>query len=113
MGDRKRPFIHCRNGMPRNPSAQRSASPQRAAARPAPVGVRLRVQALHALNRRLDRLALTQQQTAQLLGLAQPQVSRLRRGLTAGFSLERLLDLAARTGLGVRLTLARPYRKPQ
>ncbi len=81
------------------------------AKRPAlPLSARLRAQVAAALVERIEQLGMTQKDTAALLGIAQPQVSNLKNGRTAGFSLDRLIDLAGRAGLSVRLTLARPYR---
>lgn len=81
------------------------------ARRPAlPLSAQLRAQVAEAIVERIEQLGMTQKDTAALLGVAQPQVSNLKNGRTAGFSLDRLIDLAGRAGLSVRLTLARPYR---
>ena len=72
---------------------------------------RLRAQALAALVRRLAQLGLKQKEAAMLLRVAQPQISALVNGRAANFSLDRLVDLAERAGLSVRLTVTRPYRR--
>lgn len=80
------------------------------ARRPAPTpSAQLRLQVAAALAQRLARLATTQQEAAALLGVTQPQVSNLLNGRIDGYSLDRLVDLAARAGLNVRLSLTRPY----
>ena len=58
----------------------------------------------------------TQCDAASLLGLRQPQVSRLRRGVTDGFSVDRLLRLIASQGYHVELRLTameRPFGNPR
>jgi predicted XRE-type DNA-binding protein len=47
----------------------------------------------YALNRVVERRALTQAAAATLLGLSQPKVSALRHYKLAGFSVERLMNL--------------------
>ena len=80
------------------------------ARRPAPtLSAQLRLHVAAALSRRLAKMAATQQEAAALLGVTQPQVSNLLNGRIEGYSLDRLVDLAARTGLNVRISLTRPY----
>ena len=71
----------------------------------------MRAQVLSAIAERLLQLGLTQKQAAEQLGLAQPQVSALMNEKSEGFSLDRLIDVAVRTGLSVRLSVTRPYKR--
>ena len=80
--------------------------------RPAvPTSAQMRAQVLAAIAGRLAQLGLTQKEAAVQLGLAQPQVSALMNLKSEGFSLDRLIDVASRAGLSVRLAIARPYRR--
>jgi len=80
--------------------------------RPAvPTSAQMRAQVLEAIAERLMQLGLTQKQAATQLGLAQPQVSALMNEKSEGFSLDRLIDVAVRTGLSVRLSVTRPYKR--
>lgn len=76
-----------------------------------PTSTQMRAQVLDAIAERLTQLGLTQKQAAVQLGLAQPQISALMNRKSAGFSLDRLIDVAVRTGLSVRLSVTRPYRR--
>ncbi|MSP95903.1 MAG: helix-turn-helix domain-containing protein [Betaproteobacteria bacterium] len=83
-----------------------------ASRRPAvPTSAQMRTQVLAAIAERLVQLGLTQKQAAARLGLAQPQISALINARSAGFSLDRLIDVAVRAGLSVRLSVTRPYRR--
>lgn len=80
--------------------------------RPAlPTSALMRAQVLASIAERLARLGLTQKEAALRLGLAQPQVSALINQRSEGFSLDRLIDVAVRAGLSVRLSVTRPYRR--
>jgi len=80
--------------------------------RPAvPTSAQMRAQVLAAIAERLSQCGLTQKQAAAQLGLAQPQVSALMNEKSEGFSLDRLIDVAVRTGLTVRLSVTRPYKR--
>ncbi len=80
--------------------------------RPTPPTIaQMRTQVLDAIAERLALGGLTQKQAAAQLGLAQPQVSALMNRKSEGFSLDRLIDIAVRAGLSVRLSVARPYRR--
>ena len=50
----------------------------------------------------------TQATAAKRLGLTQPRMNDLLRGRIAKFSLDALLDIAARAGLTVRVDIRRP-----
>jgi predicted XRE-type DNA-binding protein len=58
---------------------------------------------------------LTQSQAAKLIGIAQPDVSRLMRGNFDGFSYERLFNLLNALGENVRIVVsdAKPRTKPK
>lgn len=76
-----------------------------------PTSAQMRTQVLDAIAERLALGGLTQKEAAARLGLAQPQVSALMNRKSEGFSLDRLIDIAVRAGLSVRLSVARPYRR--
>lgn len=76
-----------------------------------PTSAQMRAQVLAAIAERLAQLGLTQKEAAIRLGLAQPQVSALINERSEGFSLDRLIDVAVRAGLSVRLSVTRPYRR--
>jgi predicted XRE-type DNA-binding protein len=71
----------------------------------------MRAQVLSAIAERLSQAGLTQKEVAAQLGLAQPQVSALMNEKADGFSLDRLIDVAVRAGLSVRLSVTRPYKR--
>jgi predicted XRE-type DNA-binding protein len=48
---------------------------------------------------------MSQQEAAKLLGVTQPRVSELVRGKINFFALDKLVNMAARAGLGVKLTV--------
>jgi predicted XRE-type DNA-binding protein len=50
---------------------------------------------------------MSQQEAAALLGVTQPRVSELVRGKINFFALDKLVNMAARAGLGVTLTVQR------
>lgn len=54
---------------------------------------------------------LTQIQAAKLLGLSQPDVSRLLRGQFRDYSVERLLRLLMALGRDVDIVIRRPNRR--
>jgi predicted XRE-type DNA-binding protein len=74
----------------------------------------LKQQLLKAVQTRIERVrakeGLTQAQAAEMLGMTQPRLSALVQGHLELFSLEALIDIAAKLGLSVRLSIARPYR---
>ena len=80
--------------------------------RPAvPTSAQMRAKVLSAIAERLTQAGLTQKEVATQLGLAQPQVSALMNEKSDGFSLDRLIDVAVRAGLSVRLSVTRPYKR--
>ena len=76
-----------------------------------PPSAQMRAQILTAIAERLAHLGLTQKEAATLLGLAQPQISALMNERSEGFSLDRLVDIAVRAGMSVRLAVTRPYKR--
>jgi predicted XRE-type DNA-binding protein len=74
----------------------------------------LKQQLLKSVQGRIERVrakeGLTQAQAAEMLGMTQPRLSALVQGHLELFSLEALIDVAAKLGLSVRLSIARPYR---
>jgi predicted XRE-type DNA-binding protein len=76
-----------------------------------PTSAQMRAQVLSAIAERISQGGLTQKEVATQLGLAQPQVSALMNEKSDGFSLDRLVDVAVRAGLSVRLSVTRPYKR--
>jgi predicted XRE-type DNA-binding protein len=67
--------------------------------------LRARSELMIALQERLRANKLTQAQAAKLLGVTQPRVSDLMRGKIDLFSLETLIDMLARAGARVKLSV--------
>jgi predicted XRE-type DNA-binding protein len=66
----------------------------------------LRVELMVQLRDQLHKQGLTQAQAAKQLGVTQPRVSALLKGVWKDFSVDMLLTLASRLGMQPRLTLA-------
>jgi len=62
-----------------------------------------------AIAREIESRGLTQAEAAELLGVAQPDISNLRRGRLAGYSIERLTRLLNALGQDVEIRI-RPAR---
>lgn len=58
----------------------------------------------------IERRGLTQIEAATLLGIGQPNVSRLLRGQLGGFSYERLLKFLNLLGCNIEIIIRRPGR---
>lgn len=69
----------------------------------------LRAQLRERILSRILELKLKDVEAAAQLGLSAGQMSRLRAGEDI-FSLDRLIDAAARIGFSVRMSATRPYR---
>ena len=69
---------------------------------------RLRVQLRERILARIAELKLMDFEAAEQLGLSTGQMSRLRQGEDI-FTLDRLIDAAARIGITVRMSATRPY----
>jgi len=65
----------------------------------------LRAEVMIRLTERLKSEGWTQAEAARRLGVTQPRVSKLTKGVWRDFSLDMLLTLAARAGLHPRLRL--------
>lgn len=57
-----------------------------------------------------DQEELAQVQMAALLGITQPRLNALLNNHGELFSLEALIEIAAKLELNVRLSISRPYR---
>lgn len=66
----------------------------------------LRAEVMIRIERHLKAQGWTQAEAAKRLGITQPRVSRLTKGVWQDFSLDMLLTLAARAGLKAQLHLA-------
>src|SRR5262245_50852901 len=70
----------------------------------------LRAKLLSALQQAIARKRIPQRKAARLLGISQPRVSNLLRGRIDLFSTDALVDLLARLGIEVQLSL-KPTKK--
>lgn len=61
---------------------------------------------LIALEQKVRSWGVTQAEAARRLGVTQPRLNDLLRGRIANFSLDALVELAAKAGLSVRLNIA-------
>ena len=52
----------------------------------------------------------TQMRAAEMLGVSQPRISELRRGHIERFTIDALVNMLARAGVRVRISLARKRR---
>ena len=66
----------------------------------------LRAEVMIRIEQRLKSQGWTQLEAARRLGITQPRVSKLIKGVWQDFSLDMLLTLAARAGMRPRLRLA-------
>jgi len=63
----------------------------------------LRAELMRALARHIERAGITQAEAARRLGVSQPRVSDLVRGRIERFTIDRLVNMAARAGLETRI----------
>jgi predicted XRE-type DNA-binding protein len=61
-----------------------------------------------AIREVVDKWKVTQVEAAKRLGITQPRLNDLVRGRIDKFSLDALMNLAARAGLSVRVKVVRP-----
>ncbi len=61
-----------------------------------------------AIREVVDGWKVTQAEAAERLGITQPRLNDLLRGRLDKFSLDALMNLAARAGLSVRVKVVRP-----
>jgi predicted XRE-type DNA-binding protein len=71
-------------------------------------GMKARAQMMTAIRETVEAWGVTQAVAAKRLGLTQPRMNDLIRGRVSKFSLDALLNIAARAGLAVRLKVVRP-----
>ena len=67
--------------------------------------MRLRAELMMAIEREVRGWGSTQAEAARRLGVTQPRLNDLLRGKITKFSLDALVELAARAGMEVRLAL--------
>lgn len=72
--------------------------------------LRVRADLMMALEKLIKHRRLTQAQAAKLFGVTQPRVSDLVRGRLHRFSIDALVDMLARAGVRVQLSVGRASR---
>ena len=72
--------------------------------------LRLRKELVLAIKAKIAQLELDREQAAELLQVDKARISELQAGRAERFRLDRLVVLAERAGLNVRLRATRPYR---
>jgi predicted XRE-type DNA-binding protein len=75
--------------------------------------LRLRAELMTRIRRLIEGRRLTQVAAARLFGVTQPRVSDLVRGKIDLFSIDTLVDMLARAGVRVRLTIQRRPSPPK
>jgi predicted XRE-type DNA-binding protein len=70
--------------------------------------MKARAEMMIAIRETVGTWGVTQAVAAKRLGLTQPRMNDLIRGRINKFSLDALMNLAARAGLGVRVEIIRP-----
>jgi predicted XRE-type DNA-binding protein len=70
--------------------------------------MKARSDVLIAIRKVVDGWNVTQAEAAKRLGINQPRINDLLRGRVDKFSLDALMNLAARAGLSVRVKVVRP-----
>jgi len=65
----------------------------------------LKARLVLTLDRTIRDLALTQTAAAKMIGIAQPDLSKILRGNFSGFSLERLLGAVTKLGADVEIKI--------
>ncbi len=71
----------------------------------------LKAQLTLRIYRLIRQRGLTQAQAGKILGIEQPHVSALMRGLSGAFSVERLMDFLTALGQDVEITVKAAHRK--
>ena len=71
----------------------------------------MRADCMMALTQWYRHSGLTQTEAARLIGLRQPRLNALLKGAIGEFSLDALVNMAARAGLNARLSIKAPRRK--
>src|SRR5262249_26305893 len=75
--------------------------------------LRRRAALMFQIRRRIEGGKLTQAAAAKLLGVTQPRISDLVRGKIDLFSIDTLVDMLARAGIRVALTIHGGQSKPR
>ena len=73
--------------------------------------LKLRADLMIQIRRLIDGRRLTQAAAAKMFGVTQPRISNLVRGKIDLFSIDTLVDMLARAGVRVRLTIQRGTSK--
>lgn len=71
----------------------------------------LRAELMIRLARFIEKKELTQQQTAKMLGVTQPRLNLMLKRRIELFSLDALVNMAARAGMRVELRVRAPLKK--
>ncbi|MGA3212785.1 MAG: helix-turn-helix transcriptional regulator [Terriglobales bacterium] len=66
----------------------------------------LKARLMLAINSEIGRRELTQEKACKLIGLKQPELSRIANGRGSGFSTERLIDVLLRLGRDVAIEVS-------
>lgn len=74
---------------------------------PSPEERQVKAALMRAINAEIRRRAITQVAAAELVDLAQPDISRISRGQGRTFSVERLLELLKKLEVDVEITMHR------
>jgi predicted XRE-type DNA-binding protein len=81
---------------------------------PAAARLMLRSAMMDRIESFMTERSLTQREAARFFGVSQPRISNLVRGRIDLFSIDTLVDMLERAGIGVELTLvASNTRRPQ
>ena len=73
--------------------------------------LKLRSQLMMALEQYIVREAITQEEASKRLGVSRPRVSDLVRGHIDKFTIDKLVNMAARVGLTTKLTIKRERKR--
>ena len=73
--------------------------------------LKLRSQLMMTLEQYIVREGITQEEAAQRLGVSRPRVSDLVRGHIDKFTIDKLVNMAARVGLTATLTVKRERKR--
>ncbi len=73
--------------------------------------LKLRAQLMVALEQYIVREGITQQEASERFGITRPRVSDLVRGKIDKFTIDKLVNMAARVGLTARLKITRARKR--
>jgi len=74
--------------------------------------LRVRAALMRAIRNRVTEIGWSQTTAAHNLGLTQPRLSDLYRGKISKFSLDALVDIAAKLGIHVRVEIDENFGQP-